>query len=119
MGKPFGDQLVDKFKSKSENEEFKLGYITFIALCGNGDYYTFGANFFNYRVRLNHFSVDNIKGQGEVHSFELVVYCGGRKARQIISHEALNLTGKEGLINSIKRMCHEFVDEHMLHSIGG
>lgn len=118
MGKPFGDQLVDKFKSKSKDEEFKLGLITFISI--NQDKYNeFGANFFNYKVRLNHFSVDNIKGQGEVHSFELVVYCGGRKARQIISHEALNLTGKEGLINSIKRMCHEFVDEHMLHSIGG
>lgn len=118
MGKPFGDQLVDKFKSKSENEEFKLGLINFLTIDQN-DYNEFGANFFNYKVRLNHWSVDKVKGQGEVHNFELLVYSGSRKTRQIISHEALNLTGKEGLINSIKRMCHELVDEHIKYSIGG
>ncbi|UJE34695.1 hypothetical protein vBAbaPP1_84 [Acinetobacter phage vB_AbaM_P1] len=114
----YGNLILEKFKLNSDDEVIRLGGVRLLS-CSGTEYTHFFGNIYMFEVNFQHHRKESVKGQGDVHSFKLTVKSGGEVKESIISHEALNLTGESGLIDTVKRLCMEISKERLDHALGG
>lgn len=114
----YGNLILEKFKSNSDDEIINLKYLRLLS-CGGEKYTNFFGNLHMFEINFTHNSMENVKGQGEVHNFLLEIKQGQIKKTCIISHESLNIVGEKGLINTIKRICKEITNERVNEYLGG
>lgn len=114
----YGNLILEKFKSNSDDEFISLGGLRLFS-CSGVEYTHFFGNIWMFEIKLEHHSKSVIKGQGEVHSFKLSIKNGIYERTSIISHEALNLTGEDGLMNTIRHGCMEVMQKRLDEQLGG
>ncbi|AYD85615.1 hypothetical protein Aci011_068 [Acinetobacter phage vB_AbaM_B09_Aci01-1] len=114
----YGNLILEKFKSNTEDEVIRLNGFRFLS-CEGTEYSHFFGNIWLYEVNFQHHSKETIKGQGEVHNLKLTIKQAHIEKSCIFSHEALNIVGEVGLINTIKRMCAEISSQRIDEILGG
>jgi len=114
----FGNLILEKFKSNSDDEIIRLGEFRLLS-CGGVEYTHFFGNIHMFEINFQHHSKEYVKGQGHVHNFILTIKQGGITRTSIFSHESLNIVGERGLINTIKRICAEISSDRINEVLGG